>query len=984
MNSFFQKLRDENLHDFGHKTNHLEPLANLYADVSHFVFEILQNAEDAAASSVYFDLRDNELIIYHDGRPFNENDVRSITRISDSTKGDVPNSIGKFGLGFKSVYGVTNCPEIHSDKYHFCINDYIRPSQVDAIALDDRYTTLFRLPFKEEKKEQLFCQISERLRNLNLSSLIFLHNLKDIAYRTRDFCGEYLRDERKILDGLICINAIGQSDRGQIESKSFLVFSDKSNNGQRVEIAFLYDDKKGIVPIKNNLDTKLFVYFPTEKETKLSFLLNGNFKTTPARDNILENDGHNKALVVLAADLIEKAMEVLKEQGLCNVHLLESLPIQPSNFPIGTMFFPIFERTKRLLKERKFLPATSGNFIDATEAKIARSFDLIDLLPNNAWISKEITENKTRELFEYLSGTLGVKVITPETFARYISDGSIDLNDKSDEWFVRFYAFLDEHESLFKPAQGRNPEGILFSKAIFTTETNELKTKDEVFLPAENIRNDWPTIKSSIVANEAAMAFLQKHLRKPNKVDSIIDRISKKYTEPVFDIDDSEYESDLKDVLGILKGESLDDKKRIEDTIRDCRIIRCEDGIFRKAEEVYQPLTTLKEWFKYSNGVFFADIKIFNKNDMNLLNLSNLPRRIRTEEPPKCGWVYGSAGYGGCYRNNYKLHGAENFLDNLNINNVKDFSEIICASYDKEKDFFEAKEKYYYYRYNEKTYKNKICELLEDRAWILGKDRALYKPYEITKEDISEDVSCVRKLQLNFKSSKEKEIEDLLAEKGMCIVRKEDYNEYVEWVKKHKNPNKLQESKKCESNEKQWRPSCSPSNIKSFSTGKLDPIPEDRGSGNIYRTNLNKTLSFKGKNDVVSEKSVEDKKAVGKWGEEAVEKYLKEVEGVTEIKKLNTEDEIGTGRDFEVYRNNKLEKIIEVKSTTEYLLKSETFKISGKQWETGRRENDMYWIYIVFGAGSDNPEIIPIQNPIMKWKNGEIEANPVNFIIRRK
>ena len=77
-------------------------LSDLYPDNAHFVFELLQNAEDANATKVKFELKNETLTFKHDGdRDFNADDIDSITTIGDSKK--EVNKIGKFGIGFKSV-----------------------------------------------------------------------------------------------------------------------------------------------------------------------------------------------------------------------------------------------------------------------------------------------------------------------------------------------------------------------------------------------------------------------------------------------------------------------------------------------------------------------------------------------------------------------------------------------------------------------------------------------------------------------------------------------------------------------------------------------------------------------------------------------------------------------------------------------------------------------------------------------------------------
>lgn len=55
--------------------------AGYYSENNHFVYELLQNAEDAEATFITFVYQNDRLTIYHNGRPFNEMDVNSITLI---------------------------------------------------------------------------------------------------------------------------------------------------------------------------------------------------------------------------------------------------------------------------------------------------------------------------------------------------------------------------------------------------------------------------------------------------------------------------------------------------------------------------------------------------------------------------------------------------------------------------------------------------------------------------------------------------------------------------------------------------------------------------------------------------------------------------------------------------------------------------------------------------------------------------------------
>lgn len=99
-----------------------------YSDQAHFIYELLQNADDAKATTVRFELHTNKLVFAHNGsRRFNVSnpetekydhangtlgDINAITAIGGSNKTNEA-TIGKFGVGFKAVFQYTATPRIY-------------------------------------------------------------------------------------------------------------------------------------------------------------------------------------------------------------------------------------------------------------------------------------------------------------------------------------------------------------------------------------------------------------------------------------------------------------------------------------------------------------------------------------------------------------------------------------------------------------------------------------------------------------------------------------------------------------------------------------------------------------------------------------------------------------------------------------------------------------------------------------------------------
>ena len=109
--------------------------------------------------------------------------------------------------------------------------------------------------------------------------------------------------------------------------------------GQRVEVAF----RLGAGRSRRWRSSPLTVFFPTEKETFLGFLIQGPYRTTPARDNIPGDDPSNQALVRQTAALLADVLPELRDEGLLTADALQALPLDEARFPAGSMFRPLFD-----------------------------------------------------------------------------------------------------------------------------------------------------------------------------------------------------------------------------------------------------------------------------------------------------------------------------------------------------------------------------------------------------------------------------------------------------------------------------------------------------------------------------------------------------------------------------------------------------------------------------------------------------------------
>jgi hypothetical protein len=137
----------------------LDNFVKLYPDKTHFIFELLQNAEDVKATRVSFYQYSDRLEFLHNGNPFTESNLQSLCDLGLSDKIELKGAIGKFGIGFKSVFTICNSVKLYSkspdkseDYIAIKIENYIDPTDIDCNwDCDNSYTTKFVFPYDSKK-----------------------------------------------------------------------------------------------------------------------------------------------------------------------------------------------------------------------------------------------------------------------------------------------------------------------------------------------------------------------------------------------------------------------------------------------------------------------------------------------------------------------------------------------------------------------------------------------------------------------------------------------------------------------------------------------------------------------------------------------------------------------------------------------------------------------------------------------------------------
>ncbi|XP_063798761.1 sacsin-like [Pseudophryne corroboree] len=232
----------------------LQNILRKYPDGGQILKELIQNADDAKASEVIFIYDEREYgtetlhssdlhviqgpsLLAYNNETFTERDWEGIQKPGDSIKRKDPNTVGRFGLGFNSVYHITDHPTIFSGKYlgildpqekilqrggclwniergRKCVEEFkdqFQPFQLALEALDEGCWedilnsgyfngTLFRFPLRlcpSEISDNIYS--TDRVQELFESfmkdasiSLLFLRHIKSVSLKKIDRDGVLL------------------------------------------------------------------------------------------------------------------------------------------------------------------------------------------------------------------------------------------------------------------------------------------------------------------------------------------------------------------------------------------------------------------------------------------------------------------------------------------------------------------------------------------------------------------------------------------------------------------------------------------------------------------------------------------------------------------------------------------------------------------------------------------------------------------------
>jgi hypothetical protein len=606
----------------------------LYADPAHLVYELFQNADDHGATRIHFRLEPTRLIVQHNATEvFEERHVKAIASFENSTSQTDLLKTGTFGLGFKSVFALTSTPRIYSGAWSFEICDLTKLRPLPPLAGLPNTETRFEFPFNhlETRPEFVFEHslkspdeartiVATKFQTLELISLLFTRCLACIVFEDGASRIEWTKTRHR--DGRITIKAPNSSATFRLWEKPI---EWQSKKHRPVQIAIRLDDDGSPMPADENL----VVTFPTSISTGMGIILNGPYRTTPARETVGEGDAFNAFLVEQSADLLAAMIREERNAKRLSLKFLEILPIEAARSDSPGFLSPIHKRIRTMLVDEPVLPGTTVRYVAGKNARIARGQYLVDLFSDEQlssvyqsqqplhWLSSEITETNTPRLYRALAGSgrnvyqtvsdglIEGIVVRPEwLFAKLSADF---LSAQQAKWLSNLYSSLQQHASAdAKAAAALRPIVRLSTRKHVPLLTNG---RPSAYLPTKAATKYESVDPKVLKTSQAKAYFTANGYHQPDLSAEVFEQVLPKYrkADPVV-----LFKTHLLHLRKILKV-SKDTRAgaHILDQLRTCRVVLCfnaktEEQRFRLANEAYFWDAGLGSYFAGNPNAWFV------------------------------------------------------------------------------------------------------------------------------------------------------------------------------------------------------------------------------------------------------------------------------------------------------------------------------------------------------------------------------------------
>ena len=388
--AYIQEQSEKTLQAYRSQPNLVAEHANTEEDTARGgyahrqLFELVQNGADALSLSdggqIWIRLTSTHLYCADAGRAIDEDGVRALMFSHLSAKRGT-DEIGRFGLGFKSVLGVTDTPEFFSQSGSFRFDRASASALIRDIAPDAESFPVLRLPeaihpIREAATDPILREM------MGWATNVVRLPLKPEAHQSldkqiRDFPAEFLlfvehvgrlvlqRDEQEVprtvtitreVDPWILDDA-GKKSRWMVVNRMHQLSADAKSDSRSLDNA----DEVPIwwaAPVDRLNDPGTFwAFFPTMTTSLLAGILNAPWKTNEDRQNLLPGV-YNNELIDAAASMVADALPKLSTPEDPARHL-DALP-RRQEAGDNEQGVRLRDQLAEVLRERALVPDQKG------------------------------------------------------------------------------------------------------------------------------------------------------------------------------------------------------------------------------------------------------------------------------------------------------------------------------------------------------------------------------------------------------------------------------------------------------------------------------------------------------------------------------------------------------------------------------------------------------------------------------------------------
>lgn len=300
--------------------SYIKIIAEAGTDKKRFLSELIQNADDCTypegiIPTFKLDSKGTVLTASYNECGFTKDNVRAITAIGESTKklllsGD-DRSIGEKGVGFKSVFGVADSVEIHSNGFDFRLTSKLPtvPEVCEPLDVVEGTTMIFqmrqdvRTAFSADRILQL-CTCLRNLKRLEIAN-------HSVSISDKDHRRVVTLDgQRHVFERIVY----------EFEITDQNILTSRNTNGKSIDshqqiVCYIPERVRG---------QEMFLYtgLPLSIHSNVPLIIDAPFELTTSRENILHNVWNDmirehvyRAIISVMYEKRETGLEVFRFVG---------------------------------------------------------------------------------------------------------------------------------------------------------------------------------------------------------------------------------------------------------------------------------------------------------------------------------------------------------------------------------------------------------------------------------------------------------------------------------------------------------------------------------------------------------------------------------------------------------------------------------------------------------------------------------------------